>query len=129
MGTTATGEPGCRPDQYNGKYLAAIWDRTGEADPPYVKVKKTYFKWREVKTFKEVDDDSVISKFYDEEANRLKCSDPAAVTADLETNRSWFPKLPMIPVKVVIKVMKKPTTAWELLHHQCNCEDDKDATV
>ena len=92
-------------------------------------MKKTYFKWREVKTFKEVDDDSVISKFYDEEANRLKCSDPAAVTADLETNRSWFSKLPMIPDEVAVKVAKKPTTAWELFRHQCGYKDDKDAVV
>ena len=85
-------------------------------------MKKTYFEWREVKTVKEVDDDSKISKFYDDEANRLKYLDPATATSDLETDGSWFPKLPMIPAGVAIKVTEKPTTAWELFRHLCDYE-------
>ena len=45
--------PGKKSDQYNGEYLAAIGDRVGAVDPPYVRVKKSYFKWREVKPVKE----------------------------------------------------------------------------
>ena len=39
--------PGRRPDKYDGEYLVAIGDRAGRADPPYVEVKKSYFKWRQ----------------------------------------------------------------------------------
>ena len=46
---------------------------------------KTSFEWREVEIVKEVGDDSKISKFYVNEANRVKCFDPVAMTADLET--------------------------------------------
>ena len=35
---------GRRPDQHNREYLAAIGDRVGVADPPYVKVKKSYLE-------------------------------------------------------------------------------------
>ena len=52
--------PGQRPDQYDGDLLAAISKCTGEADPPYLKVKKTYFGWREVKIVKAVDSDSIF---------------------------------------------------------------------
>ena len=92
-------------------------------------MKKTYFEWREVKTVEEVDDNSKISKFYDDEANRLKYFDPAVATADLETNGSWFPKLSTIPSEVAIKVATKPTTAWELFRRLCNYDEDKDAVV
>ena len=53
--------PGRRPNQYDWGYLAAIGDRAGRADPPYVKVKKSYFGWRQSKPVKEVDDDSKIA--------------------------------------------------------------------
>ena len=109
--------------------MAAIGDRTGEAHPPYIKVKKTYFEWREVKLVEEVDDDSRIPKFYNNEANSLKCFNSVAATAGLEIDLSFFPKLPMIPAEVALKVAKKPTTAWELFHYLCDYEEDKVTVV
>ena len=38
--------PGRRPGQYDGGDLAAIRDRAGRADPPYMKVKKSYIERR-----------------------------------------------------------------------------------
>ena len=117
--------PGHRPDQYDGEYLAVIGDHTEEAGPPHIKVKKTYFEWREVKIVKEVDDDSRISNSTIMR-NRLKCFDLATATPDQETVGIWSPKLPIIPVNVAIKVAKKPSTGWELFCHLWDYEGDND---
>ena len=98
----------------------------GAADPSYVRVKESYFDWRECKQMKETNDDSDISNFYDVESNRMKFFDPGTANAEIEMTGTWVPKFPMIPTKVALKVAKSPTTPWELQQHPCNYKEDRD---
>ena len=69
---------------------------------------------------KKTNDDSDIANFYDIEGNKFKFFDPATATTEAEATGTWFPKTPMIPAKVVLKVWKSPTTPCELHQHLCN---------
>ena len=57
--------------------------------PPHVKVKKSFFQWRQCKPVREVDEESKISKIYDTEANRLKFLDSTVESSDLDPKAYW----------------------------------------
>ena len=101
----------------------------GQADPPYVKVKKSFFEWRNKKHVKDSTDTSAMAVFYDDVHNRMKFFNPPGGTADLEDAPTWFPKMPMIPAEVAFIIASTPTTPWELHQHLCDYENERDATV
>ena len=115
--------------QYNGEYLAAIGDRVGQADTPYVKVKKSYFDWKEAKPVKRLDDTSEITSFYDDGYNRIKNFDPAGMDAEVEETGVYVPKIPLVPAEVALKIATTPTTPWELHQHTCDYKEGRDAAV
>ena len=58
--------------------MGAIGDRDGDSDPPFVKIKKSMFEWREVHPVFETDDGSAILKWFEIEENCLVPFDAAA---------------------------------------------------
>ena len=57
--------PGRSKDQYDGCFLGAIGDHQGEDDPPFIKLKKSHFEWREIKLPKEGQaENSMIHGFF-----------------------------------------------------------------
>ena len=122
---------GRRPCQYNGMYMAAVGDRVGLADPPYMKVKKTYFEWIKGKPIKDASDSGPIASFYDDATNRMSFFNPSGTETEplLVDTDVWFPRMPMIPAEVAVIVASIPTTPWELYAHLVDYETDRHQKV
>ena len=120
--------PGRSRDQYDGCYLGAVGDRQGHADPPFVKIKKSHFEWREIKPPKEGQaNGSVISGFFAIEANRMKFFD--ASSGERETEGFWVPKFPMVPASIAYKMTRRPMTAWDLFEEVHKYLEGRDRKV
>ena len=120
---------GRRPCQYNGVHMAAVGDRVGLADPPYTKVRKSYFEWTKGKPVKDTSDTGPIATFYDDVNNRMKPFIPSSdINIELDSEVG-FPKMPMIPAEVAVIVASVPTTPWELHAHLVDYENDRDEKV
>ena len=109
--------------------MAATGNCVGQADPPYVKVKKSYFEWREAKPVENTDDTSEIASFYNDGYNRMIFFDPAGPDAEVEETGVYVPKMPLIPAEVALKIATTPTTPWELHQHTCDYKEGRDAAV
>ena len=101
----------------------------GQADPPYVKVKKSYFDWKEAKPVKSLDDTGEIASFYDDGYNRMIFFDPAGPDAEVEETGVWVPKIPLIPAEVALIIATTHITPWELHQHICDNEGGRDPAV
>jgi len=93
-------------------FLAAVGDRRGDQDPPWVELEETYFHWEQHYLPKETDKDSAIGKFFGRPENRGKLFDASG--EEKEDTAIWVPILPLLPMKVAARAAKQPTTTWEL---------------
>ena len=93
-------------------FLAAVGDRRGTQDPPWVELDEGYFHWEQHHLPKETGADSAIGKFFSRAENRAKLFDASG--EDMEDTATWVPIYPLLPMKVAATPAKQPTTAWEL---------------
>ena len=108
-------------DEHDGAFIAAVGDRSGAQDPPWVEVRAENFYWKECHLLKATGNNSAVVTFYTDHANCLKLFDAGGEAK--ETAGMWVPRHPMLPMKVAAIAVKKAITPWELfleLHEFAN---------
>ena len=103
--------PGKYEDSYDEHYITAMGDRVNGKDPDGVKVKDLHFEWQKATPIVDASDISNIWSFYDEDSNRRELFDARNHNKAAEVD---IPKMPLIPYKITLKIVSKPTTPWEL---------------
>ena len=95
-------------DEHDGRFLAAVGDRNGAQDPPWVHVNETYFHWEQQFLPKNTGKDSAMGAFFSRRENRGMLFDASG--KEKNDAATWVPRYPLLPMKVAAKVAKKPPT-------------------
>ena len=93
--------------------VGALGDRseTGE-DPPFVRLKPSYFEWRKVRLPMDQEDSGQMATFYDQPENEGEfCSLDAG---ELEMNETTVPKLALVPSKIAADALEVGYMPWEV---------------
>ena len=93
-------------------------------DPACVKIEPSYFEWKSAKPMVNLDEFSVITKFYEVEENRPRFYDASKEVVAEEA--LWFPKMLMVPAEIGLHLVKHQTTPWELYKLCKDFVDDKE---
>lgn len=101
-------------DIYDGEYFGAVGDRDGDDDPPFVKLSKSLFEWKQVKLLtSEGGEQEAIDAFYGDPTNRRAFFPTTG--RSFATPEPWTPRMPIAPYEVSNQVLvKKQVTAHEL---------------
>jgi len=99
-------------DEHDGKFLAAVGDRSGMVDPPWVEVDETYFGWEEHYLPKDRSNNSAIAQFFRRPENRGRFFDASG--EEKEDAATWVPIYPLLPLKVAKKAAENAMTPWEI---------------
>ena len=94
---------GRRADANDGKFFGAIGYRIDGRDPPFVKITPGHFDWKDVKLLRDITDDSAFGQWFAATGNHLKFVDASSEL--IAATASSFPKLPMVPAKIGMKLV------------------------
>ena len=103
---------GREDDEHDGKFLAAVGDRRGGQDPPWVKVAETCFHRESHHLPEDWAKDSAIGQFFDRAESRCRLF--SLGNEEKETAATAVPRCPLLPMEVAAKAAREPTTAGEL---------------
>jgi len=95
------------------KFFAAIGDRIGGRDPPFVNTTPAYFGWKDAKLLKAFHEDSAFGKWFAATGKRLKFFD--ATTKETKNIVSSSPSSHWYHPKSACRIVQRPTTMWELM--------------
>ena len=117
-----------RGDPNHDRIIAAMGDRIGDSDPTWVRIKPALFDWRQVAMVSDTTETGELAKFYDNDDNRDKFFDAAG---HVEANKTWWPKLTIIPSKVAKEVEERENgvTPYELYEMLVAYEQEKEEDV
>ena len=103
---------GRNDDSYDGKWMVAAGDRQPNgANPAVVRLKPSYFEWRDVKLPADSSDSSPIATWYDTTTNR-EFFNPS--DAYLENAPTEVPKLTLLPAAVAKKAVRHKWSPWQI---------------
>jgi len=92
-----------------------------------VKITPGHFDWKDVKLLRDITDDISFGQWFAATGNRLKFVDASSEL--IEATTSSFPKLPMVPAEIGMKLVQRPTTPWELMELLTNYGKERGNTM
>ena len=109
---------------WKGKMAGALEDRSKTGgDPPFVRLKPSYFEWRKVRLLLDQEDSGPMATFYDQPENEGEfCSLNAG---ELEMNETAVPKLALVPSKIAADALEVGYTPWEVHDALVDFKDGK----
>ena len=111
-------------DLWDGKWMAAADDRGEDGtDPPFVRMKPSYWDWREVNLPKDLSDSGPVATYYDTNGTRGEFYTPSP--GELEGATTWVPKFPLVPAAIARKARAHKWAPWTMYEAMCAFEADK----
>ena len=108
--------------KWKGKWLAALGDRNEKGeDPPFVRLKASYFEWRGVKLPSDPDDSGPMATYYDKRENEGEFCSLEGVDLDIE--QTHVPKFCLVPAKIALDALELGLTPWEVYEALVEFED------
>ena len=106
-------------DIHSGKYIAAVGDRSGDAEPSFVTMTEDDLKWKSNYLPASCAEDSPIGEFFANAENQWDFCPKENIT-ELSEDKHGFPLLPMVPGEVGYKIARRQArgeavTVWDLL--------------
>ena len=91
--------------KWKGKWLAALGDRNEKGeDPPFIRLKPSYFEWRGVKLPSDQEDSGAIATFYDKSKNKEEFC--YLEGAELDIEQTHVPKFCLVPAKIALDALE-----------------------
>jgi hypothetical protein len=108
--------------KWDGKWMGALGDRTQEGDnPPVVRLKPSYFEWRQVNLPTDKEDSGPVATHYDTtEGELFQLEDNQA-----EADSTWVPKLALMPAKIALDAMELEWQPWDVYEALVEFENEK----
>ena len=109
---------------WRGKWLGALGDRNerGE-DPPFVRLKPSYFEWRKVRLPADLEDSGRMAVYYDQRENEGQFC--PLEEGDLEATETAVPKFALVPAKIAADALEEGYTPWEVYDALTDFEEGK----
>ena len=111
-----------------GKILGALEDRnkTGE-DPPFVRLKPSYFEWRKVRLPVDREDSGPMATYYDQQENEGQFC--PLEEGEVEANKTPVPKFTLVPAKIAADALEEGHTPWKVYDALTDFEEEKSEEV
>ena len=85
--------------------IGTLGDRNKKGeDPPFIRLKLSYFEWRKVRLLSDQEDSGQMAVFYDQQENEGDFCNLEG--GDLELNDTWVPKLVLVPSKIAVDALE-----------------------
>ena len=100
-----------RRSTIDDEYVGTIGDGDGSEDPPFVKIRRTAFKWKNVSPLEDHSDISDVLRFFADKNNYGTLFDSGS---SQKRTPQPVPTLALVPAEIALRVVEYPTTLWEL---------------
>ena len=106
------------------KWLGALGDRNKKGeDPPFIRLKPSYFEWRGLKLSSNQEYSGPMATFYDNSANKGEFCNLEGNDVDIE--QTFVPKFALVPSKIARDALELGYTPWEVYDALLDFEQGK----